>query len=115
MEAGDATVQDLFRTVNERLHQRMLQLAVPGRAPLICECRDGKCLQLIELTSDEYRAVRSSPERYLVLPGHAQPEFERVVETRDGFDIVEKAGGRRNRTGRAEPPDSPSYRDTQLP
>jgi len=89
MGSSARTLQNLFRTVNERLHNRMMELAVSGRAPRICECNDPDCLQILELTIEEYAAVRSSPDRYFVARGHAQPELERVVERRDEFDIVE--------------------------
>jgi hypothetical protein len=90
MAARAATLENLFRTVNERLRERVRQLRVQGRTPLICECSNRDCLQVLELSEEEYAAVRSSPHRYAVLPGHADLEVERVLEQRDGFDIIEK-------------------------
>ena len=68
----------------------MGQLDLAGRIPLVCECSDPDCLQVIDLTHEEFAAVRSSSNRYVVVTGHAGPEVERVVDSRDGFDIVEK-------------------------
>jgi hypothetical protein len=90
VESRERTLEDLFRTVNERLRGRMRQLDVAGRSPLVCECSDPDCLQVIDLTDEEYAAVRSSSNRYVVVTGHAWPEVEDVIESRDGFDIVEK-------------------------
>ena len=84
-------LERVFRTVNERLRHRMNQLSVTGHAPVVCECSDPSCTQVLELTPDDYAAVRNSPDRYVVASGHARAELESVVERRKGFDIVEKA------------------------
>ena len=41
---------------------------------------------------DVYRAVREDPRRFIVVPGHENPEFEEVVERHDRFNVVEKFG-----------------------
>ena len=81
--------QSLFREVNERIEQRA------GAAPsvrFVCECLQEECREPVSLTHGEYEEVRSSPNRFFVLPGHEFAEIEEVVETRDRFLIVRKLG-----------------------
>jgi hypothetical protein len=47
---------------------------------------------MIELSICEYESIRSSPVRFPVKLGHDYPEFERVVEEREHYAIVEKCG-----------------------
>ena len=94
-EKRAARNEDLFRQVNERLHD----LAVIARSsePLekfVCECEQTDCSLLVELSADEYRAVRADDTRFLVFPEpwHTSPELEAVVERHDRYWIVEKRG-----------------------
>ena len=41
---------------------------------------------------DVYAAVRTSPTRFLVAPGHEDPSLESIVERHDGFFVVDKFG-----------------------
>jgi hypothetical protein len=36
--------------------------------------------------------VREQPRRFFVLPGHQDPQLERVVETHGDYLVVEKTG-----------------------
>ena len=68
-------------------------MKVGGRPPdFICECADMDCLETLELTIAEYEAVRESPVRFPVIPGHVDTDFERVVEENGHYVIVEKVG-----------------------
>jgi hypothetical protein len=76
--------EKLFRSANERLHQRVDDLVAPGQfIPFLCECIDDTCMARIELTSEEYEEARSDDEHF-VLDG------ERIVEDADRFLIVTK-------------------------
>ena len=44
----------------------------------------------VELTVREYEEIRANPRRFVVLPGHEFPDVETLVESRDGYVIVEK-------------------------
>jgi len=44
----------------------------------------------IEVDHATFEAVRENPLRFLVVPGHEQPEVESVIERRFGYLIVEK-------------------------
>jgi hypothetical protein len=60
---------------------------------VICECADGDCTERLEIPVSEYEQVRSDPRRYIVVPGHELPEFESIVDRRDGYDVVQKREG----------------------
>ena len=36
----------------------------------MCECGDEHCVQVLRLTAGEYRALRSDPMVFVVVPGH---------------------------------------------
>jgi hypothetical protein len=56
----------------------------------VCECSDPDCAGKLYLRPEQYAAIRAHPTRFVVLPGHEAPDFERVVEEADGFYVVEK-------------------------
>jgi hypothetical protein len=46
----------------------------------------------LDLTIGEYAIVRSHPRRFVVLPGHEEPDVESTVEIHPGYVVVEKRG-----------------------
>jgi hypothetical protein len=78
----------LFREINERLDG----MSVPWSktTDYLCECSEVSCIKIVELTNDQYERVRSRPTVFVVAPGHERPEVEKVVETTEGFLLVEK-------------------------
>ena len=83
--------QRLFRSANNRLVERVDDLNFDGASiPFLCECADPECLGRVDLTVPQYQAVRSDSERYVILPGHATIEGERVVEDNGHFHVVSK-------------------------
>jgi hypothetical protein len=56
----------------------------------ICECGRIDCGTTILLGREEYEAVRTTFDRFLVVPGHELPEIEEVVEHHDGYLVVRK-------------------------
>ncbi len=46
----------------------------------------------IELTRGEYEGVREVADRFAIKPGHAHIDFERVAETFDRYEVIEKTG-----------------------
>ena len=46
---------------------------------LLCECGRPDCDARLEVPADVYDVVRSEGHRYLVAPGHEEPEAEEVV------------------------------------
>jgi hypothetical protein len=89
-EARVAENEATFRRANEALYGRFRELGTDDLAPFLCECGDDRCTQTIRLTLEEYDEVRGQPGRFVVVPGHEILEFERVVEARDRYEVVEK-------------------------
>lgn len=92
-EERAARNEALFREVNEqarRLSGRP-ESTSSGELLIICECGDDRCTERVGLPSAAYEAVRSSPRRFVVVPGH-ENDFEHVVERADGYSVVEKEG-----------------------
>lgn len=80
----------LFRAVNERLDELGEAAPWSKKTDYLCECSDTSCIEIVELTQDEYERVRSRPTVFVVVPGHQQPEIEKVIEENEGFLLVEK-------------------------
>ena len=55
----------------------------------LCECIREDCLETVALTLPEYKRVRSSPNLFLIVPGHESREVDRIVETRHSSNLVE--------------------------
>ena len=75
------------RRVNEAI-ERGTESA--SGAVFVCECGHVGCTATVELTIAEYERVRSSFERFLVIPGHEIGTVEDVVERHDGYLVVAK-------------------------
>ena len=77
-----------FRDINESAQP---QREAQGSGRFVCECADRSCSTFIEVDPDEYAAVRANPRRFLVAPGHELPDIEKVVESHDGYLVIEKS------------------------
>jgi hypothetical protein len=97
-EGGDrveraAANQSVFRQVNERLQGLATAFQdVAHRATFACECADTQCVEQLELSPDEYEAIRSGANQFVVLPGHVYSDVERVVSENERFVVVAKIG-----------------------
>jgi hypothetical protein len=80
----------LFRVVNERLDEVGDAIPWSKTTDYLCECSAAACIEIVELTNDEYERARSHPTRFVLVPGHQRPELERVVEEHERFLLVEK-------------------------
>jgi hypothetical protein len=58
----------------------------------MCECAEIHCDERVPVPADKYLEVRTDKTRFLVVPGHENKEIERLVESHDGFNVVEKIG-----------------------
>ena len=84
----------VFREVNERIEELAEGFGLASQPlDLVCECGDGSCLRRITMTHAEYEELRSDSHRFAVYPGHESPDLERVVDRREGYDIVQKEQG----------------------
>jgi hypothetical protein len=83
----------MFREVNERVEDMNKTFAsITGSFDIFCECSDVACTDRITVPMDVYERVRSDSTHFLIKAGHEDPTVEDVVETDDGFVIVEKQG-----------------------
>ncbi len=82
--------ENLFREVNERIERLASTLHGPGPFGFLCECSNRDCEQRVTLTLAAYEAVRAQGDRFLVAPGHVFPDIERVVESHEGYEVVDK-------------------------
>jgi hypothetical protein len=78
------------RRVNEAI-ERGTESA--RKAVFVCECGNLGCTATVELTIAEYELVRSSFDRFLVIPGHEIESVEDVVERHDSYLVVAKRDG----------------------
>jgi hypothetical protein len=84
----------IFREINERT--RSLQDRFGANDPtsafeeFLCECGDQLCVERVKLTISEYEEVRTEPTQFVLRPGHATPQVERVVTESDRYVIVVK-------------------------
>lgn len=96
MEARERQVAEnevRFRALNERLQQAQPSWqGLDGALALVCECGDVECTTPLELTPQEYEAVRAVETDFLVAPGHVHPELEDVIVDRGDWLIVRKRG-----------------------
>ena len=81
--------EEAFRKANDRLAGAVSPTTATA-VPFLCECADDTCLATVELDMDTYRAIRSRPRRFFRLAGHLDAPGEVVVESRDGYDVMEK-------------------------
>jgi hypothetical protein len=91
-DARLARNEDHFRDINESLREKHVHATVvrSGPLPFVCECSSVECTDAVELTLEDYRRVRKSPRRFVVVPGHQVADVEVVVESGEGFVVVEK-------------------------
>jgi len=84
----------LFREVNERVAEvatHFIEVETKGEAvEFVCECGRKDCAEPITMTVGEYQAIRAESTRFGVVPAHALPEVETVVERHPTYVVVEK-------------------------
>lgn len=85
-----AANESAFRTINEQIEALGERLDVP--VALVCECARIDCIERLQVPPREYERARAQPRRFVVAPGHEQPQFERVIEQGRGWLLVEKTG-----------------------
>jgi hypothetical protein len=83
----------MFREINERLESQILTFpAGQPEVSVLCECANPDCTDRIQMTSKEYRQVRTDPRQFVLTPGHEYIEIEQVVSRNDRYEIVRKTG-----------------------
>ena len=82
----------IFREVNEQVTKALPNAfdAADDYMRFVCECSSEACTTLIEMTRNEYEAVRANGRRFAIARGHGVTEVERIVDGNDRFEVVEK-------------------------
>ena len=83
--------ETIFRKANEDMRATADRMQHDFRA-FMCECSDINCDENVQLSLERYREIREDPLHFFAIPGHEDPELERVVDRDDGYVIVEKIG-----------------------
>jgi hypothetical protein len=92
-EQRAARNEALFREVNENIARLEERHGATITEPVfICECANDGCTEQFAVNLDTYQRVREQPKLFFVLPGHQDPQLERVVETHGDYLVVEKTG-----------------------
>ena len=102
-ETRIARTESAFRNVNEGIAETA-ELFGSDDAEFICECADAECQHRVPAPIEEYEEIRSDGTQFLVIDGHEEPSYERVVERRRGYAIVRKVGRRLAGAVRARDP-----------
>jgi hypothetical protein len=70
---------DLFRLVNDRIHE----FCPPSitEFDFVCECGNEDCTDAMQMTEREYEAARADTAQFAVLPGHELAFAEVVTRT----------------------------------
>ena len=82
----------VFRSINNRQAEGHAYFGLEDAQEFICECADVACTAIVRLTLAEYRTIRSDPQRFIVVPGHATPGIEEAIENRGDYAVIEKVG-----------------------
>jgi hypothetical protein len=82
--------QRAFRIGNERMRDVLETTAGGEPIPFLCECTDDTCLARVDLTLEEYGAVRRHENRFVIVRDHATLPGERVVQENGSYQVVEK-------------------------
>jgi hypothetical protein len=81
----------LARRINDRIEYQRPRNGESADT-FICECVRVDCGGELDLSIAEYARVRSNPRRFVVLPGHEEPDIELIVEVHPAYVVVEKRG-----------------------
>jgi transcription initiation factor TFIID subunit TAF12 len=88
-EVKRARTEALFRDVNERIAQSAERFDADS-TEFVCECADPGCANRLEASLAEYEDVRADGATFMLTPGHAHHDIERVVHDRGRFHVGEK-------------------------
>jgi len=85
--------QMVLREVNERIADIFgatedVFIGEDSLPEFLCECSNGDCSETLSLSLLEYKGIRSSPNLFVLVPGHETPEVDRVVEAHATFSLV---------------------------
>jgi hypothetical protein len=82
--------EETFAEANERIRASAERYDFDRLVPFICECSKTTCTETIRLSVEKYRKARDGGGAFILLPGHEDPDVERVVAQGNGYVLVEK-------------------------
>lgn len=89
--------EQLFRDMNNRIKEstkRLLQGAKTDANDVVlrmaCECSDASCLLKIPIDIATFEELHRQEGQYMLVPGHAQRDIEKIVRTHAEYVVVEK-------------------------
>ena len=88
--SGGVRRERIRRYVNERIRElgRIYDFGEP--LELFCECTRTTCSARLAVADGDFEQTCALGTRFLVAPGHEQPQLETVVEQRQGYTVVEE-------------------------
>jgi hypothetical protein len=89
----EAAQQCMARDANEAAERMNTAHGAAPRFALRCECGDPTCLAPVEMTHDEYEAVRAYGSRFLIEPNHENPESSWVLSENARFAVIDVVAG----------------------
>ena len=71
------------RGINEAIEKTLWEAEKGSSTAFLCECARRECEQVVQATLREYERVRAHPRRFMVHPGHEEPDVETIVDTHE--------------------------------
>jgi hypothetical protein len=84
-------LQRLFREVNTRVMGINADQEA-GQAEFLCECGRKDCIAAITLDLEEFTQVMGEQDVFIVAPDHGVEGVDRLLESREGYDLVTTRG-----------------------
>ena len=101
-QTQNAEIQALYREVNERIASLSAQWSTAS-LELLCECGTAVCSERIELSREEYEALRAQPTHFVLKHGHEGARVESVLDSEDAFLVVANDGDAATVARRTDP------------
>jgi hypothetical protein len=80
-----------FREANERLHDAVEDHVQGAQSvPFLCECADDDCLGTVNVLLNQWEAVASQQNHFLMEAGHQRSEGEEVVGSVGEYEVARK-------------------------
>jgi hypothetical protein len=83
-------IQETFARANEQICASAEKYDFQDRVPFLCECSDVTCTSSVRLLLTNYREARAC-DAFLLLPGHDDPDVERIAARGDGYLLIRKS------------------------
>lgn len=75
--------QQLFRAVNERIHEAGadFDISPPHEFDFVCECGEASCTEMLRIRLGEYEQIPRTGPHFIVKPGHEQADQSVLLRT----------------------------------